>query len=131
MTTGLIESDGKLEIKALFYNWDELENLAKNADSDVDVIKGLVADLHRNRKKLNDWWIRRSKLGQRIYPFRTVKIPVMGQPRGVTDGIVSLHKTVRRNFGSRNAQLSAEDNIIIARWIDKLKALQDDGGERE
>lgn len=129
VTTGLIESDGKLEIKTLFYNWDELENLAEHKTSDIDVVKGLVIDFHQNRKKLDDWWMRRSKLGQRIYPFRTVKIPVLGQPRRVTDGIVSLHKKVRKNFGPHNAQLSAEDNIIIARWIDKLKSLQDDGGD--
>lgn len=128
VTTGLIESDGRLEIKALFYNWDKLENLAEHKNSDIDVVKGLVSDFHQNRKKLDDWWMRRSKLGQRIYPFRTVKINVM-EPRRVADGIVSLHKKVRRNFGPHNAQLSAEDNIIIARWIDKLTALQDDGGE--
>lgn len=133
MTTEEDFEDGILRTNLDFARWSEEKRLAKlvRRRIDFDANKEFVDNILRKDKELDDWWFRRSKLSQRIYPFKTQKISVMRPPKEAR-AMVAFHESVRANLTPRNVKMTVEYNIILARLVDKLRRIvQDDGGERE
>ena len=125
----MLEETGILKVRVDLRLWNELDKLSKRTDIDIDVARELVNRIHLKDKELNDAW-NKSTVRQRIQSFYMKRIPINKSPK---DGkrIETLHKSIWRNYGSRSAKLVLEYNFIIKNLIDDIKALQDDGGERE
>ena len=79
-------------------------------------------------KELNKWWMETSTLRRRLRPFRTKRIPI-NKSRENGKKIEMLHKSVLANVPP--PKLILEYNFILKDLIDDIKALKDDGGERE
>lgn len=125
----VLEETGILRVRVDLKLWSELDKLSKRTDIDIDVPRELVNRIHLKDKELSDAW-NKSTVRQRIQSFYMKRIPINKSPE---DGrrVEILHKSIWRNYGSRSAKLILEYNLVIKQLIDDIKALNDDGGERE
>ncbi|MHA2431736.1 MAG: hypothetical protein ACXADO_00720 [Candidatus Thorarchaeota archaeon] len=118
----------------------EFERLCDVGDK-AKLTQALVNRIHEKDKELMRWfsketgitlWERLVRYEGKVYHFRNKKLAINSDSEVAQNGkrIESLHNTVLKTTIQRK-KLLLEYNIVLKEMIDDIKALKDDGGERE